>query len=243
VGAEGLVVAVPTASKRARSAGSHAPASSKAGRWWAWIAAFEAAAAAAAVLLDVLVPTLVLLAMATGSLLIRRTHLGSLGLHPVGGAGLVGKMFVFAAVWSLFQLGVTMPLASHVSGKQQDLSGFDGLQGNLGMLVGLLALSWTLAAFGEELAYRGYLLTRVREAIGPGRGGLVVGVVVSSLLFGLGHTEQGLIGVVVVTLDAIAWSILRIHYRTLWASVLAHGFNNTLGFLTFFFVGPVHGFW
>ena len=243
MGSEGRVVPVPAASKSTRFAGSHAPASSRAGRWWAWIAALEAAAAAAAVLLDLLVPTLVLLAMATGSLLIRRTRLGSLGLHPLGGPGLVGKMLVFAAVWSMFQLGVTMPLANHVSGKQQDLSGFDGLEGNLGMLLGLLALSWTLAAFGEELAYRGYLLTRVREAIGPGRVGLVVGVVVSSLLFGLGHTEQGLIGVVIVTLDAVAWSILRIHYRTLWASVLAHGFNNTLGFLTFFIVGPVHGLW
>jgi membrane protease YdiL (CAAX protease family) len=63
------------------------------------------------------------------------------------------------------------------------------------------------------------------------------------VLFGLGHTEQGLLGVVVVTLDACVWSVLRIHYRTLWAPVLAHGFNNTLGFITFFLVGPVHGLW
>jgi hypothetical protein len=29
----------------------------------------------------------------------------------------------------------------------------------------------------------------------------------------------------------------------LWAAVLAHGFNNTIGLVTFFFVGPIYGLW
>ncbi len=29
--------------------------------------------------------------------------------------------------------------------------------------------------------------------------------------------------------------------KTLWASVLAHGFNNTIGFIEFFFVGAIPG--
>jgi membrane protease YdiL (CAAX protease family) len=214
-----------------------------AGARWKLLAAVEAVAAVVTVVLDLLLPTLVLLTMAALSLLVRRERLGSLGLHMKGGSGLVLKMLAFAALWSVFQLGVTMPVANHLSGEEQDLSAFDGLEGDLGMLAGLLVLSWTLAAFGEELAYRGYLLTRLREALGGGRAGLLVGVVVSSVLFGLGHTEQGLIGVVIVTLDAIAWSALRVHYGTLWASVLAHGFNNTIGFVAFFLVGPVHGLW
>ena len=173
----------------------------------------------------------------------RRQGLGSIGLRRAGGPLLVPTMLAFAALWSLFQLAVTMPVANHVSGRQQDLSAFDGLEGDLGMLLVLLVLSWTLAAFGEELAYRGWLFTRLREAVGGGRAGLVTGVLVSSVLFGIAHTEQGLVGVAVVTLDAIAWSLLRIHYGTVWAPILAHGFNNTLGFITFFLVGPVHGLW
>ena len=212
-------------------------------RAWTVLAAVESAAAAAAVVLDLLLPTLVLLLMTFVSLRLRHQGVRSLGWHRTGGTGFVLKMLGFAAVWSLFQLGVTMPVANHVSGKEQDLSDFDGLQGDLGMLLALLALSWTLAAFGEELAYRGYLLTRLREALGGGRLGLVIGVLGSSLLFGLGHTEQGLIGVLVVTVDAVAWCLLRLRYRTVWASALAHGFNNTLGFLAFFVVGPVHGLW
>lgn len=173
-------------------------------RLWRTVAVVEVLAAAATVVLDLWLPTLVLLAMAAVSLLVRRAGPGSLGLHRVGGAPLVVKMLLFAAAWSLVQLGVTMPVAREVSGREQDLSAFDGLQGDVGMLVGLLVLSWTLAAFGEELAYRGYLFTRLREAVGGGSVGIVVGVLVSSVLFGIGHTEQGLIGVLVVTLDGIA---------------------------------------
>lgn len=212
-------------------------------RRWQVIAGIESVAAAITILLDLLVPTLILLAMAAVSLLARRQRLGTLGLHRRGALRLVPAMLAFAVVWSLFQLAVTMPIANHLSGGEQDLSAFDGLEGNLRMLVGLLVLSWTLAALGEELAYRGYLMTRLRQAIGGGRPGIVVGLLVSAVLFGIAHTEQGAIGIVVVTLDGMAWGLLRLRYRTLWAPVLAHGFNNTLGFVAFYLIGPVHGFW
>ena len=143
----------------------------------------------------------------------------------------------------MFQLAVLMPIANHLSGKEQDLSAFKDLKGNIGMLAGLLVLSWTLAAVGEEAAYRGYLQTRMTNLFGSHRIGFVLAVLASSVLFGIAHTEQGVVGVTIVTLDAIAFSIVRHRYRTTWASVLAHGFNNTIGFVAFFLVGPVHGFW
>ncbi len=214
------------------------------GRIWYAVTALEVAAATAAVVSDLIVPTFVLLALAFGSLVVRREHLASLGFHrPAPGTHLTVRMFVFAAGWSLVQLSVFMPIANHVSGREQDLSDFDSLQGDFGTLVILLVLSWTLAAVGEELAYRGYLQTRIAQLFGSRRAGLVVSVLASSVLFGIAHTEQGLVGVVVVTIDAIAFSALRHHYRTLWAAVLAHGFNNTIGFIAFFLIGPIDGFW
>jgi uncharacterized protein len=52
------------------------------------------------------------------------------------------------------------------------------------------------------------------------------------------------IGVVVTTLDAIFFSLLKQKYGgNLWAPVLAHGFSNTIGLVAFYFVGPVYGFW
>ena len=223
---------------------SASPSSRHRGRIWRATIALEVLAATTAVLLDLIVPTFVLLALTFASLTARREHLTSLGLiRPATGTHLTAKMLAFAGGWSLLQLCVFMPVANHVSGREQDLSDFSSLEGDLGKLVILLALSWTLAAVGEELAYRGYLQTRIAQLFGSRRTGLVVSVLASSILFGIAHTEQGLVGVVIVTIDGIAFSVVRHHYRTLWASVLAHGFNNTIGFIAFFLIGPIHGFW
>ena len=225
------------------TAAEPAGAPAKHRRMWTIITTVEVLAAGVAIVLDLVVPTFIVLALAAVSLVVRRTGLPSLGFHRTKPLPLAAKMLGFAAAWSLFQLAVTMPIANHASGRKTDLSDFENLEGNVGLLVGLLLLSWTLAAIGEELAYRGYLQTRLRELFGSGRIGLIVAVLVSSVLFGVAHSEQGLIGAVVITLDALAFSVVRYRYRTLWASVLAHGFNNTIGFIAFFLVGPIYGFW
>jgi membrane protease YdiL (CAAX protease family) len=225
------------------AAAAPAAATGPAGRH-AIAAAFEASMATAAVVLDVLIPSLVMLAMAAVSLVARREGLGSLGLRRVRSpAQLMLKMFGVAVVWSLVQLSVTIPLANHVSGQRQDPSAFAEVEGDVGMLVLLLVLGWTLGAFAEELAYRGFLQTRLTQAFGSGRFAVWAAVLITSVLFGAAHSEQGAIGVFVVTLDGIVFSTVRNHYRTVWASVLAHGFNNTIGFLTFFLIGPVYGLW
>jgi CAAX protease family protein len=109
------------------------------------------------------------------------------------------------------------------------------------MLLILVALSWTLAAVGEEAVYRGYIPTRIADVFWQKRVGTLPGVGVSSALFVVAHTEQGVIGEVVIFLDALHFSALRWRFRT--AAVLAHGFNNTIGLVTFFFVGPIYGLW
>ena len=73
--------------------------------------------------------------------------------------------------------------------------------------------------------------------------GGTVAVVLSSLLFGLAHSEQGLVGVTLATIDGAFFSLLRLRYASLWAAVLAHGYLNSIGLITYFVVGPVYGLW
>jgi uncharacterized protein len=149
-------------------------------------------AAAAAVLLDLGLPTVVLLSMAVVSVVIRRTGFASPGVQRVHrGRLLAGKMLLLAAVWPLVSQVVFIPIANHVSGQKQDVSDFAGIQGSVGMLAGFVLLSWTLAALGEELAYRGYLLTRITDVVGTKQIGVVIAIGVSSLLFGLGPNRAG----------------------------------------------------
>lgn len=212
---------------------------------WRLVAVAEVAAAVVVVLLDVPpTATFPLLGLVALSLTVRRRGLRSIGLErPVQPLRLAATTLALAVAWSMVHLGVVLPVLEHTTGQRQDLGQFDGLQGNLGMLLGLVAASWTLAAMGEELAYRGFLFTRTREAISAPRSAVISAVLLSSMLFGLVHAEQGVIGVVVTALDGVFWCWLLLRYRTLWAPILAHGFNNTIGLVAFFIVGPIHGWW
>lgn len=214
------------------------------GRSWTVVAALEVAIAILAVVLDVIVPTLIILVLATLSLVIRREGLATLGFHRFAHAWRTASQVLALTVgWTFLQLSLFLPVLEHGTGKKQDLSDFNTLQGNWKMLVILLMVSWTLAAIGEELVYRGYIPTRVTDVLGTGAVGIAVAVLGSSILFGLAHTEQGIIGVAATFLDALFFSVLRLHYRNLWASVLAHGFNNTIGLVAYFLAGPFYGLW
>jgi hypothetical protein len=137
-----------------------------------------------------------------------------------------------------------MPVLNRLTGTTIDYSGFANLKGNLGQLLLLLVLSWTLAALGEEMVYRGYPQKQLTGLFGSSLPGILLTVGVSSLLFGLAHTEQGLIGVVVTTIDALFFSWLKLRFgNNLWAAILAHGFYNSTGIFVFFFTGPIYGLW
>lgn len=63
------------------------------------------------------------------------------------------------------------------------------------------------------------------------------------MAFGLIHTEQGIVGVLVTTIDAVFFSVLRLRQGTVWAAVLAHGFNNTIGLTAYYLAGPFYAPW
>ena len=211
---------------------------------WAVLAAAEVLLAGAVVILDLFIPTLVVLAMAAVSLAVRRQRPSALGFRRSTRPGrMIATVFGLTVAWDLLQVSLTKPILNRLTGERQDLSQFAGLQGNLGSLLMLLALSWTLAAVGEEIVYRGYIPRRLSDVFGENTTGLWIGVVLSSLLFGLAHTEQGIVGVVLTFLDALFFSFLKWRFRNLWAAVLGHGFNNTIGLTTFFFAGPIYALW
>lgn len=209
-----------------------------------WLAGVEVGAVVVAVATDWAIPAVVILVLAALSLLLRRRSPASLGFRRVTRPWrLIAQMAAFALAWTLLNLAVLIPVTNRLSGTHQDVSAFADLEGNLGLLVLYLSASWVVAAFCEEVAFRGYLLTRFTDVLGPGRLQQLAGVLGSSLLFGLLHTEQGIVGVVAATLAGAVFCVLRYRCRTLWAPILAHGFDDTIGFTWFFFFGPFYGLW
>jgi membrane protease YdiL (CAAX protease family) len=109
------------------------------------------------------------------------------------------------------------------------------ITGNVNIALIAFLLVWTFA-FGEEIAYRGYLLTRAADVGTRSVAAYWIGVVLVSILFGYGHYYKGASGVID---SGVAGLILGSAYMlagcNLWVSIFAHGFIDTFGIIDAFF--------
>ena len=134
--------------------------------------------------------------------------------------------------YQYFSLYVLEPLIARLTGNLPDVSQFAPLIGNKFFLFLSLIVSWTLAGFGEELVFRGYLMNRVADLVGSNRSGWLISLIVVSILFGITHLYQGISGIIVITLHGLLLGALYLATgRNLWVPIIAHGLNDTVGFI------------
>ncbi len=208
------------------------------------IAVFELLLIFSVILLDIFIPTILAFGIGSFFLLIRKEKFTDVGFKKQPKfLRMVGIVFLLAAVWTIIDYSVLLPLLSHITGMSQDLSDFAKLKGNTGFLLVMLAAKWTLAAFGEEIVYRGMIQNRIISIFENKKIGVIVSILASSFVFGFAHTEQGIIGILITMLDALFFSLIKLRFRNLWASVLVHGFMNSIGMIVFYFTGPIYGLW
>lgn len=99
-----------------------------------------------------------------------------------------------------------------------------------------LLLVWTFAAFGEEIAYRGYLTTRAADLGGRTPVAFWIAMVIAAVLFGVGHWYKGPAGVLDSTFAGLVLgTAYLISGRSLWTSILAHGLIDTTAVTLIFF--------
>lgn len=164
----------------------------------------------------------------------RNMSWGDLGLQPsehwrktiLLGAGLGVGLQISAIL-------VVGPVIRQITGARQDLHIFANMaDGNFAALLGWLAVSWTLAAFGEELVYRGYLLNRLGNLIGFTAWGRGISLLAVTFLFGAVHAYQGVNGMLLAGFFGLAQGFAYLAAgRNLWVSIICHGVTDTLGFV------------
>lgn len=141
--------------------------------------------------------------------------------------------YAFGAVLVL-QLGSWLvdPLLEQLFGAGRDLGRFSDVEGSVPALLGVLALSWTFAAFGEEIAFRIVLLLGMLSVLGTTKAASVAAVLLQAVVFGLVHLYQGPSGVVSATISGLVFGAITVLARgAIWPAALAHGINNTIGLL------------
>jgi membrane protease YdiL (CAAX protease family) len=131
-----------------------------------------------------------------------------------------------------FELFVSQPLLVRWMGKMPDLSNVTGVQGNLRLTLIFVVLSWALAALGEELVYRGYLMNRVAGVFGSASAAWIISLVVISVVFGCSHIDQGATGMIENIWDGLLLGALYLACgRNLTAAIIAHGVTDTVDVL------------
>jgi len=177
--------------------------------------------------------TPVLVVFGVGSLWLRREGARAVGLAFRSDWGRTVLVGIVAGIgYQGFSLYVAEPAIARVTGKLPDVSLFAPLAGNVHFLLISLAVAWTLAAFGEEFVYRGYLLTRIARVLGDAPRAWLGALTVTSIVFGAGHAYQGVSGMITAGLGGFAFGLLYLATgRNLWVPVIAHGTMDTVGFL------------
>jgi len=142
---------------------------------------------------------------------------------------------LWGAVIEVFELFVSQPLLMRWTGRAPDLELFRALHWNVKWTMIAIVGAWTLAAFGEEMVYRGYLMNRVAGVLRSTRAAWLFSVVLVSLLFGASHLDQGITGQLENFLDGLLLGAIYLVYdRNLSVPIVAHGVTDTIDLLLIF---------
>jgi membrane protease YdiL (CAAX protease family) len=178
------------------------------------------------------VPILFVLALA--SIRLREGSWTAIGLVRPKSWPLTILMALAAAVTVIaMDLLVTSPLSSAMGLHHAKSAGTSlGLRrGDVLSLLKVMGVTWTLAAFGEEIVYRRYLLGRVADLGNNSTLAYCIALLCVTLLFGIGHYYQGPAGMFETACDGfVIGAAYLLSKRNLWVAVLAHGFVDTIAF-------------
>lgn len=150
------------------------------------------------------------------------------------------SLVVFVAALAGFVLGSI--IMANIIGipESADMSGYNYIQGNLPMLIGALISVFIVSSFGEEVIYRGFLITRIAEMGTGSRNWIRGAVLISSIIFGLVHFEWGLMGIVQTGFMGLALGISFIVLkRNLWILVFAHAYMDAILMIQMYFGAQV----
>src|SRR5262245_4844585 len=171
------------------------------------------------------------------SLWLRRSGWRAVGLaRPINWPLTILAAIVIGLAYNALDIGVLIPFLEQLTGEPLVAPRLDSLEGNVEALLAGLVLIWLLAAFGEEMAYRGYLLNRLADVLGRSAPSWAFNVLLVSVAFGLAHSSQGPTGILDNIIAGLLFAGLYLASgRNLWLPILVHGVIDTSSMVLLYF--------
>jgi uncharacterized protein len=156
-----------------------------------------------------------------------------LGLkRPRNWALTIGGGIVTGIVLKLFMKAIVMPLL----GAPDTNPAYQQFQHNTAALPGLILYMIVVAGFGEEIMFRGFLFDRLGRLLGTSRNARIAAVLITSLVFGLGHyPEQHWLGATHAFILALMVGTYFAITRNLWSVVIVHATFDIVSVLIVYF--------
>jgi membrane protease YdiL (CAAX protease family) len=133
--------------------------------------------------------------------------------------GIVLFVFMFLAAGYLDQL----LQAAGFSKPATPLPKFLTAHGSAEYLLAVVLVA--VVAFAEEIIFRGYMILRLTEVTGNS----VAAILVSSVIFALGHGYEGTAGVITVAFMGLAFAIVYVRTGSLAAPMIMHFLQDFIG--------------
>jgi membrane protease YdiL (CAAX protease family) len=150
---------------------------------------------------------------------VTRTPWRELGyVRPASWTTTIAVGILFGAVFKIMMKAIVMPLL----GAPPINPTYHFLAGNSAMLP-IAVLAMFNAGFGEERVFRGYMFERLGRLLGTGRAATVAVVLLTAMLFGLGHyADQGLAGAEQAVIVGLVFGTIFALTRRIWMLICAH---------------------
>ena len=166
----------------------------------------------------------------------QKKGLQDLGLKPNGlTVHTLIVAILSALLWIAFNKWVYHPFITHFF-VVDPYTEYDFIRNKLSKLIITLIAAWIIGGFYEEIVFRGFIQTTIREWFFRSRHSFWLAGLLTSILFGLYHWQQGIFGIVPSFLGGLLWTFLLWRYKgNLWYPIISHAIFDTIALTMIYF--------
>ena len=145
---------------------------------------------------------------------------------------------VSALLWIAFNKWVYHPFITHFFAAEP-YTEYDFIRNRLSNLIITIIAASIIGGFYEEIVFRGFIQTKVREWLMNYKHSFWPAGFLTSFLFGLYHWQQGIFGIIPAFLGGLLWTFLLWRYKgNLWYPIISHAVFDTIA-LTMIYLGLI----
>ena len=114
---------------------------------------------------------------------------------------------------------------------------YDFIRERLSNLIFTIIAAWLIGGLYEEIVFRGFIQSTITQWFGNSSRSFWLAGLVTSILFGLYHWQQGIFGIIPSALGGLLWTfLLRRYENNLWYPIISHAVYDTIA-LTMIYKG------